>query len=138
MKFEQRADQKGVELIAECPTGIPLVEGDIALIERVLSNLIENSIQYSEPGDSIRIQLSQTNSSVQICVKDTGPGISEEDLPHIFDRFYRAEKSRSKQSGGTGLGLAIAKKIMELHDQEIIVESRNGTGAAFYFGLPSV
>lgn len=137
LKFEPQADQKGIDLVAECPTGIPLVEGDIALIERVLSNLIENSIQYSEQGDSVRIQLSQSDSSVKICVKDTGPGISEEDLPHIFDRFYRAEKSRSKQSGGTGLGLAIAKKIMELHDQEMSVQSQDSSGALFSFHLPA-
>ncbi|MGD8427310.1 MAG: HAMP domain-containing sensor histidine kinase [Balneolaceae bacterium] len=135
LKFEQQADQKGIELEAEAPPSLPLVEGDIALIERVLSNLIENAIQYTDAGGLIEIQLKPNSHFVRISVSDNGPGISQEDLPYIFDRFYRAEKSRSKDKGGTGLGLAIAKKILELHNQDIQVENRKQGGAEFYFKL---
>ncbi|MDR8391218.1 HAMP domain-containing histidine kinase [Aliifodinibius sp. S!AR15-10] len=135
LKFEQQADDKGIQIVAENASGLPLVKGDIALIERVLSNLIENSIQYSEEGGIIRLELKQEGAAVQVQVKDTGAGISEDDLPHIFDRFYRAEKSRSRSEEGTGLGLAIAKKIMELHGKEIQAQNRNGQGAVFTFEL---
>jgi len=137
LKFEPKAENKNITIKPNCPSGLPLVKGDIAMIERVLSNLIENAIQYSEEGD-IEIALTANNSSVSIEVKDHGPGIPEKDLPHIFDRFYRAEKSRSRSSGGTGLGLAIAKKIMELHGQDINVQNRYDKGAIFTFELKAV
>jgi len=137
LKFEPRAEKKNIQINPKCPSGLPLVKGDIAMVERVLSNLIENAIQYSEKG-SIEIKLTANNSTVAIQVKDSGPGISEKDLPYIFDRFYRAEKSRSRSSGGTGLGLAIAKKILELHGQDIDVQNRDGNGAVFTFKLETV
>ncbi|GAA5523414.1 HAMP domain-containing histidine kinase [Aliifodinibius salicampi] len=135
LKFEQKAAEKDIQIEPICPSGMPLVRGDIAMIERVLSNLIENAIQYSDKGGQIEIELEKQNSSVAIQVKDNGPGISEDDLPHIFDRFYRAEKSRSRSSGGTGLGLAIAKKIMELHNREINARNRENGGSVFEIEL---
>ena len=138
LKFEQRANQKGIDIKAEAPPNLPLVEGDIALIERVLSNLIENAIQYACEGGAIKVQVNPNSKGIKVSVIDNGPGIEEEDLPHIFDRFYRAEKSRSKDKGGTGLGLAIAKKILELHGQNIHARNRDQGGAEFYFRLPIV
>lgn len=135
MKFEPRAEEKNIDINPECPDGLPLVKGDIAMIERVLNNLLENAIQYSEEGGDIEIELVPNKSSVAVRVKDTGPGISEDDLPHIFDRFYRAEKSRSRSNGGTGLGLAIAKKIMELHGREIYAQNRINGGSVFTIEL---
>lgn len=135
LKLEQRANQKGISMKAEAPQTLPLVVGDIAMVERVLTNLIENAIQYSEEGGSITVKLQPNSKTVKISVIDNGPGIKEEDLPHIFDRFYRAEKSRSKEQGGTGLGLAIAKKMLELHDQKIHVRNRKQGGVEFYFKL---
>ncbi|MDX1638545.1 MAG: HAMP domain-containing sensor histidine kinase [Balneolaceae bacterium] len=135
LKFEQKAEKKEIEIVPYSPGNLPLVSGDIAMIERVLSNLIENAIQYSDPGGEISVELSANNDSVTVEVKDTGHGIDEQDLPHIFDRFYRAEKSRSKSDGGTGLGLAIAKKIMELHGRDINAFNRNGNGSVFTFDL---
>ncbi|MCW9707540.1 sensor histidine kinase [Fodinibius salsisoli] len=136
LKFEQQAEQKGITLKAQAPNSLPIVEGDISLIERVLSNLIENAIQYTPEGGRIEVRLHPDHEQVGIAVVDNGPGITEEDLPHIFDRFYRAEKSRSKKEGGTGLGLAIAKKILELHGQQIFVKNREEAGTIFYFYLP--
>jgi len=135
LKFEQQANQKKINIKAEAPPNLPLVEGDIALIERVLSNLIENAIQYAGEGGVIKVRVKSNSKGIKVSVIDNGPGIDEEDLPHIFDRFYRAEKSRSKEQGGTGLGLAIAKKILELHDREIHVRNREQGGAEFYFRL---
>lgn len=138
LKFQQQAENRGIDLQAEAPPTLPLVKGDIALIERVLSNLIENAIQYADEGGTITVRLKPKSDMVEISVIDDGPGINEKDLPHIFDRFYRAEKSRSRDKGGTGLGLAIAKKILELHDQEIHAENRRQGGAEFYFRLSVV
>jgi len=135
LKFQQQAQQKGISLKAEAERGLPLVAADIALIERVLSNLIENAIQYTPADGTIEVRLEPDSNTVKVMVLDDGPGIAEEDLPHIFDRFYRAEKSRSRNSGGTGLGLAIAKKILELHGREIFVQNREAGGAKFYFYL---
>lgn len=135
LKFDQQAKKKDIDLTAEAPQSLPLVKGDIALIERVVSNLIENAIQYTPEGGKIALELEENGECVHVSVKDTGPGIREEDLPHIFDRFYRAEKSRTKEGGGTGLGLAIAKKILELHGQKIHVENRENGGAQFFFSL---
>ena len=136
LNFEQQAKAKEIDLKVEVARSLPLVKGDIALIERVLSNLIENAIEYTPSGGIVGVAIKADNPEVKISVYDTGPGIAEEDLPHIFDRFYRAEKSRSRKTGGTGLGLAIAKKILELHDQEIAVRNRASRGTEFYFSLP--
>jgi len=137
MKFEPKAEEKDIDMRAGCPNEMPLVKADIAMIERVLSNLIENAIQYTEVGGRIDITLEAHNASVAVHIKDNGPGISEEDLPHVFDRFYRAEKSRSRSEDGTGLGLAIAKKIMELHGREIYVRNRKEGGSVFTIELDS-
>lgn len=110
---------------------------DIALIERVVSNLIENAIQYTEENGFVRIILGPGDNRVKISIADSGPGIDEEDLPYIFDRFYRAEISRTKDNGGTGLELAIVKAILKLHNQEIYVRNRDAQGAEFYFWLPA-
>ncbi|MEX0995297.1 MAG: HAMP domain-containing sensor histidine kinase, partial [Balneolaceae bacterium] len=113
LKFEPQANRNGIKLKTEAPPSLPLVKADIALIERVVSNLIENAIQYTEGKGTVRISLESGKKGVKVSIADSGPGIDKEDLPYIFDRFYRAEKSRSKDKGGTGLGLAIAKTILE-------------------------
>lgn len=137
LKYEQQAVRKGIRLEAEAPPSLPLLKADIALIERAVSNLIENAIQYTEENGFVRINLEPGDNRVKISVADSGPGIDEEDLPYIFDRFYRAEKSRSKDNGGTGLGLAIVKTILNLHGQEIYVRNKDSGGAEFYFWLPA-
>lgn len=137
MQFKPRAEECGIDLCADLPEQLTLVRADIALIERALSNLIDNALQYTRARDAVRIVVTNHGSAVTTRVRDTGPGIPEDDLPHIFDRFYRVEKSRNREQGGAGLGLAIAQKIMHLHDQRLEVESVVGEGTAFAFTLPA-
>lgn len=135
LKFEPRAEEASVNLTVEVPRDLPLVYGDIGMIERALSNLIENALRYSQPDGSVTIRVSPEPDGIAVSVSDTGEGIPAEDLPYIFDRFYRVEKSRNKAEGGTGLGLAIAKKIIELHDSTISVQSAIRRGTTFSFNL---
>ena len=109
----------------------------MALIERVLTNLIENALQYTPRGGAVRVMLAEKAGAIQVAVADTGAGIDPQDLPHIFERFYRADKSRDRSIGGAGLGLAIARQVVELHGSVLEVESRPGEGARFAFSLPS-
>ena len=136
MKFSPRAQKMNIQLEAIQPPKLPLAMADIGLIERVLSNLIDNALNYTPANGRVKIVVSESGRDLRITISDTGRGISAEDLPKIFDRFYRAEKSRTPAPGGTGLGLAIAKKIVELHHRAIHVESEEGVGASFYFDLP--
>jgi signal transduction histidine kinase len=136
MKFLPQAEQRGIQLSASAQQGLPLVNADIGMIERVLQNLIENAIKFTPRGGSVVIESVRTNGSVQTLVCDSGVGIPEEDLPHIFDRFYRA-RART-ETPGTGLGLSIARKILELHGGHIAVRSRVNEGTVFMFDLPAV
>jgi signal transduction histidine kinase len=135
MKFTPIAEKKSVALLAELPELLPQVYGDIGLIERALSNLIDNAIQYTETGGTVAIGAKRADRQISVMVSDTGKGISEEELPLIFDRFYRVEKSRSKATGGAGLGLAITKKIIDLHASTLGVESQIDKGTTFHFSL---
>lgn len=115
------------------------VEADPFALQKIFKNLLENAIQYSPDGKSISVtwELSPDKKKVQISVKDEGIGIPAEHLPHIFDRFYRVDKSRSRQSGGTGLGLSIVRELLEAHGETIHVESKVGQGSVFTFALPA-
>jgi heavy metal sensor kinase len=112
------------------------VLGDRDRLKQVLLNLMGNAIQYTPEGGEVFVGLSKRSGRARIVVRDTGPGIPEEDLAHIFDRFYRAEKSRTRESGGVGLGLSIAQWIVTRHGGEIVVDSKEGEGTAFYVWLP--
>ncbi len=114
-----------------------LVSADLAYVERVLANLVENAAKYSEPDTTITIGVEASDSEVKIWVKDQGVGISESERPHLFERFYRSERVRHR-APGTGLGLAICKGIVEAHSGRIWVESVEGAGATFSFTLPRV
>jgi len=122
-----------------------LVLGDALQLTRVLENLIDNALKYTPRGSAICVsvrRLARTVGAgegvgdVEICVRDNGPGIPPEDLPHIFERFYRVDKGRSRAQGGTGLGLSIVKHIVQLHGGRVRAESRLGEGTAIYFTLP--
>jgi signal transduction histidine kinase len=113
------------------------VSGDEDLLGQVWLNLIHNSIKFTPEGGNIRVCLDQRGGSIQFSIADSGVGIAEEDLPRIFERFYKADKSRQRSQEGSGLGLAIAKKIVELHDGTIIIESRVGQGSIFTVSLPA-
>ena len=133
-KFELRAKQGSVTLDAQLGDDLPLVMGDIALMERVLENLIENAIRYTPPGGRVRVSLAPEHGRLVVRVSDTGAGIEEASLPHIFDRFWRGDDAASRGSGA-GLGLAIAKRILEMHGTTLSAESRVNVGTTFAFRL---
>jgi two-component system sensor histidine kinase BaeS len=128
------AKQHQIELQMESVSNLPLVNVDVERISQVLDNLILNAFRYTPEGGKILLGAVSTDGIVQIKVKDTGKGILPEDLPHIFDRFYRGDKSRP-HNGESGLGLAIAKSIVEAHGGKINVESAPGEGAEFTITL---
>lgn len=134
-KFSLNAEQRGVRLEARLPQGATEVRGDIGLLERVLDNLVENALRYTPSGGIVRVSVTDQGEEVEVRVADTGCGIPKEDIPRIFDRFYRVDKSRSEDPGGTGLGLAIAKRILALHNSVIGVASRPEKGTTFAFRL---
>jgi two-component system phosphate regulon sensor histidine kinase PhoR len=105
-------------------------------ITQVFENLLENALKYAPRGSRIDLSTRLHVSDVEICVRDNGPGIPEADLPHIFERFYRVDKGRSREKGGTGLGLSIVKHIVQLHGGRVWCESKLGQGTAFFFSLP--
>jgi signal transduction histidine kinase len=134
-KFELIAQQKGVLIEGRFDPELPLVLGDVALIERLLDNLIENSIRHTKVGDRIVVSVENAGDHVTLEVSDTGSGISKDDLPYIFKRFFRAGGLRNS-GGGAGLGLAIVKRIVELHGGSIEVRSDVGAGATFTVEFP--
>lgn len=117
---------------------LPEITADKERIEQVLINIISNAIKYTPDGGRIDITASADDKEITVNVKDTGIGIPEEDLPHLFERFYRVEKSRTSETGGTGLGLAIAKEIVEAHGGHISVSSKQGEGSTVTICLPLV
>lgn len=112
------------------------IYADEQLLHQVWTNLIVNSIKFTENGGSISIKLIKKDNEYHIEIKDTGIGISQNDLPYIFNRFYKADKARSRKEAGSGLGLSITKKIVELHNGQIHVESQIGKGTTFHIYLP--
>ena len=101
------------------------------------ANLLDNALKYTPRGARIDVQARLRGAEIEVCVRDNGPGIPEADIPHLFARFYRVDKGRSRETGGTGLGLSIVKHIVQLHGGRAWVESTLGKGSAFYFTLPS-
>jgi signal transduction histidine kinase len=134
-----KAKEKGIELIVHPVASLPLIRGDRMRMEQIVLNLLENAVRYTEDG-RIEIHLQSTPDTFSFSIEDTGIGIPEDELPYIFDRFYRVEKSRSRKTGGTGLGLSIVKKLVELQGGTIQVSSKRGIGTRFTvtFILPSM
>ena len=133
-ELEMLSSQKGIEIEKDFFDNQVEVFGDMDKLKQVFVNLISNAIKYSEKG-TIKIYTGEFEGKVEIQIKDSGFGISESDLPRIFERFYRVDKARSKDVGGTGLGLAIAKHITEAHGSKIEVKSKLGKGSIFKFYL---
>lgn len=104
-------------------------------VTQVLENLLDNALKYTPKGSRIEVSAQLRDQEVEVCIRDNGPGIPADDLPHIFERFYRVDKGRSRDKGGTGLGLSIVKHIIQLHGGRVWVESSLGQGTAFYFSL---
>jgi two-component system OmpR family sensor kinase len=133
-KFELRAKQCDVTLLAQYEQNLPFVLGDIALIERVMDNLLENALRHTPAGGTVTVAVQPVGETLAVQIIDTGTGIAAEDLPHIFERFYQSDKMRTR--GAAGLGLAIARRIVELHGRDIRAASMRGRGTTFAFDLP--
>lgn len=130
------AEEKRIGLSYEGPTALPPVLADQARIEQLLVNLIQNAVHYTQEGGCILIQARDSAAQVFVSIVDNGPGIPAEDLPYIWERFYRGEKSRNRQLGGTGIGLSIVKRIVEAHHGQVQVTSEPGVGTTVSFVLP--
>lgn len=136
--FSALAADRGVALGGDVAPGVAPVHIDAQQIGRVLANLVSNALRHTLAGGTVEVRARPAGTGVLVEVRDTGEGIRADDLPHVFERFYRGEKSRSRATGGSGLGLAIAKAIVEAHGGQIGVESTPGEGARFFFTLPAV
>jgi two-component system, OmpR family, phosphate regulon sensor histidine kinase PhoR len=135
-QFENSPDKREIRLKIESPARSVNVHADWQRISQVMTNLISNAIKHSEDGSEIVVSFDVTKKSVVVSVKDSGEGIPAEHISRIFERFYRVDKSRSREKGGTGLGLAIVKHILEGHNTKAEVESMPGKGSVFSFKLP--
>ncbi len=136
--MEVKAESFGVKLIFKEPKNKILVAADKEKITEVINNLVLNSIIYGKKNGQTEVLLVSKKNKINVLVKDNGIGISQEDLTHIFERFFRVDKSRSRDSGGSGLGLAIVKHIIDAHNQTIKVESEVGKGTTFTFSVAKV
>jgi two-component system phosphate regulon sensor histidine kinase PhoR len=134
--FREMTRSQRVELVVETPTG-RAVEADTDAVHQVLANLIDNALKYAAAGGRIVLGARDAGTAVEFYVRDFGPGVASEHLPRLFERFYRVDKARSRESGGTGLGLAIAKHIVRAHGGTIRAESALGHGSTFLFTLPA-
>lgn len=133
-RFRPLAERAGITLSSDIPQHLPPIEADVSLLQRVMTNLLHNAIKFTPAGGTIHIASWDSANEVIISIRDTGVGIAQKDLPHIFERFYKADRSRA--GGGTGLGLAIAKHAVLLHGGRIWAESQEGRGSTFYFAIP--
>jgi signal transduction histidine kinase len=134
--IESKASAKGLLVSVDPLDGLPLVFVDFHRISQVLRNLLENAVTHTGNGGSITVAARPVDGMVEVSVTDTGEGIPAEDLPNMFERFYRVDKSRARATGGTGLGLTIAKRLVEAHGGRISFESEVGKGSRFTFTIP--
>jgi signal transduction histidine kinase len=136
-----QAEAQAITLLEEVAPALPMVRADADRLGQVLVNLVGNALRYTPAKGQVIVRAYQeTGRSIEpeviISVSDTGSGIAPEDLPHVFDRFYRADKSRTRTSGGSGIGLAIVKQLVEVHGGRVWVESQLGQGTTFFLTLP--
>ena len=136
-QFGPVAEAAGVKLTLETAEEVPEVLGDADRLAQVLRNLISNAIRHTPAGGQVVIRVGRAGEQVKIQVADTGSGIAPEDLPHVFDRFYRGDKSRSRRGGGAGSGLAITRQLVTAHGGQIEVASTPGQGTSFVVVLPA-
>lgn len=129
-------EDENITLVREIGQGLPAVEADAQRIEQVLLNLLANAIRHTPSEGRILVRAEQTDSDIQVSICDSGTGLSNQDLQHVFDRFYRADEARTSDDTGAGLGLSIAKALVEAHGGRIWAENTPGGGACFAFTLP--
>src|SRR5512144_2845816 len=135
-RMQLQAERANLSLRVECANDLPTVQIDSQRLEQVLVNLIHNAVKFTRPGGEIVLSAQPDDGSIRFAVRDTGVGIPADEVPRIFERFYRVDKSRT--GSGTGLGLSIAKHIIEAHGGRIWAESIEGKGSIFYFAIPNL
>ena len=135
--LKEQARAKQIEVILDLPADLPLVNADPDRLGQVLRNLLDNAITYTPEGGEVEVVARRAKAEVAVTVRDTGMGISPEHLPHVFDRFYRVDDSRTRATGGFGLGLAIVQQLVQAHGGRVWAESEEGTGSLFGFALPA-
>ena len=135
--LQRQFDEKGIRVETILPDGLPPILADKDRITQVLTNLVGNALQYTSLGGTVTISASGGPKEVEIAVQDTGIGIAPQHIHHIFERFYRADKSRTRAGGGSGIGLTIAQALVNAHQGRIWVESAGeGKGSTFHFTVP--
>jgi len=134
-RLRPQAERAGLRLDVTLPADLPPVLADAERIQQVVTNLVHNAIKFTPPGGRVTVTAQAAGAEVIVTVQDTGVGIPAEDLPRIFERFYKADRARA--GAGTGLGLAIARHIIQAHGGRIWAESAKGRGSNFYFALPT-
>jgi len=135
--WEKKFAEKNLHAIVDLAPGLPSVYADASRLQEILYNLLDNAVKYSPKDGEVRLRVEQRGKEIALSVSDNGVGINKEDLPRIFERFYRADKSRSGEEGGTGLGLAIVKHIAQLHRGRVEAESERGKGTTIRVLLPT-
>jgi two-component system OmpR family sensor kinase/two-component system sensor histidine kinase BaeS len=135
-RLQLHAEANGIRLKAVTPGDLPQILADEARLSQVLTNLVDNAVRYAPEGTVVEVAARAVSGGVEVSVNDNGPGIPAEDIPRLFDRFWRGEKSRNRATGGSGLGLAVAKQLVQVHGGRIWVGSELNQGTRFTFYLP--
>jgi two-component system sensor histidine kinase SenX3 len=130
------ADAVGIPLNVPPVATDLVVSGDSSQLVSAVTNLLDNAVKYSEPGDRVEVDAAVVDGNICISVRDQGIGIPARDLERIFERFYRVDRARSRATGGTGLGLSIVRHVAQAHGGDVTVESTEGEGSTFRFRLP--
>lgn len=136
-ELARQAQARSITVAVEIPKNSPTVRADAQRLHQVFSNLLDNAIKYTQPNGHVTITARAKDNEIEVCIADNGPGIAPEHLPRIFERFYRADKARSRELGGTGLGLSIVKHIVQAHGGRVWAESELEKGSRFFFTLPT-
>jgi two-component system phosphate regulon sensor histidine kinase PhoR len=135
-RLRPQAERAGLSISVDLPSDLPPVLADAERAQQVITNLVHNAIKFTPSGGQVTLSAQPIGQEVILSVRDTGMGIPADDLPRIFERFYKADRARS--GGGTGLGLAIAKHIVQAHGGRIWAESVEGQGSTFWVALPAL
>ncbi len=134
--LEKKFAEKRLNVIVDVPVELPAIRADEARLQEIVDNLLDNAVKYSRENGEIRLQAEPRGDEIALSVRDSGIGISKEDLPHVFERFYRVDKARDRELGGTGLGLAIVKHIAQTHGGRVEAQSELGKGTTIRVLLP--
>jgi signal transduction histidine kinase len=134
--LQLQAAQRNIQLTANVPASIPLIEADQALLQQALQNLVENAVKYTRPEGKVHVDVKNQPIGVVFSIKDTGIGISPMDQPRLFERFFRGAQHASREERGTGLGLTIVKSIADRHGGKVWADSQLGKGSIFYLAIP--